>query len=263
MRVALCMVALVLVFVLPAQAANNIMIGIDSVPNYLTEFMVPFLYENDVDLECIVNGFTIAAYGDITALFGFNKTFATAGRFAEMPLYFLVRTFPDTSVASDSLLYGGCLIWYPGSTESIPAGPLEKLFSYEVLVTKIAGEDSEGDICIDSARKVWVSGDWMWDDGSGNIDPTFNNGNGAHCITYYDADMLRGDVTNDGKVNISDAVYLISFVFNGGPAPNPYIIGDANCDGKSNVGDAVYLINYVFKNGSPPGDPNRDGIPDC
>lgn len=263
MRVALGWIALMLVLVLPAQAANNIMIGIDSIPNYKTEFMVPFLYENDMDLECVVNGFTISASGDITALFGYNKTISTSPRFGEGPLYFSARTVPDSTAASDSILVGGCIVWYPGSTESIPAGPLEELFSYEVLVTQTAGLGSEGYICIDSASKVAAAGDWMWDAGSGNINPTFNDGNGAHCITYYTADRLCGDVMYDGKVNISDAVFLIGYVFSGGSEPDPYLSGDVNCDGKANLGDVVYIIRFVFRNGADPCDPNNDGIPDC
>ena len=39
--------------------------------------------------------------------------------------------------------------------------------------------------------------------------------------------------------------------------------GDANCDGSANVSDAVYLIRYIFLSGPPPGDPDGDGIPNC
>jgi len=49
-------------------------------------------------------------------------------------------------------------------------------------------------------------------------------------------------------------VYLINFIFNGGPALTPYVIcsGDANGDCVVNVGDAVYQINYIFKGGPAP-----------
>ena len=72
-----------------------------------------------------------------------------------------------------------------------------------------------------------------------------------------------GDANCDCKVNVSDAVYVINFVFSGGTAPAPYVSGDANCDEKVNVSDAVVIINYVFSQGYTPGDPNDDGIPDC
>jgi len=63
---------------------------------------------------------------------------------------------------------------------------------------------------------------------------------------------LCGDANGDESVNVGDAVYLINYVFSGGPAPNPVCIGDANGDGDVNVGDAVYVINYVFNGGPAP-----------
>jgi len=67
-------------------------------------------------------------------------------------------------------------------------------------------------------------------------------------------DCSPGDANDDGQVNVGDAVYLIAYIFKGGPAPQPYETcnGDANCDCQANVGDAVYIIGYVFKGGSPP-----------
>jgi len=63
-----------------------------------------------------------------------------------------------------------------------------------------------------------------------------------------------GDANGDGQVNVGDAVYVIGYVFKGGPAPTPYAkcSGDANGDCQCNVGDAVYIIGYVFKGGPPP-----------
>ncbi len=81
-----------------------------------------------------------------------------------------------------------------------------------------------------------------------NTDQIDSNGNdvGDAC------DYICGDVNNDAIPNVGDAVYLINFVFKGGPAPDPIEAGDANCDGLANVGDAVYMINFVFKGGSGP-----------
>jgi hypothetical protein len=65
-------------------------------------------------------------------------------------------------------------------------------------------------------------------------------------------DFICGDPNIDGQVNVGDAVYLIAYVFKGGPEPQPMDAGDANCDGDVNVGDAVYLIAYVFSSGAEP-----------
>ena len=90
-------------------------------------------------------------------------------------------------------------------------------------------------------------------------------------VLTYDADVILGgepqyicgDANADGIVNISDAVYLVTYIFSGGPAPVPLLSGDANCDGVVNISDAVYLISYIFGGGPAPCDPNGDGIPDC
>ena len=73
-----------------------------------------------------------------------------------------------------------------------------------------------------------------------------------HNITIYD--IVCGDSNNDSDINIGDSVFVLNYVFKGGPAPDPLCEGDANGDGSVNVGDAVYLIGYVFKGGSPPYD---------
>ncbi len=61
-----------------------------------------------------------------------------------------------------------------------------------------------------------------------------------------------GDASGDEAINISDAVYLINYIFRGGPAPVPPEAGDATCDDALNIADAVYLINYIFKGGPEP-----------
>ncbi len=66
--------------------------------------------------------------------------------------------------------------------------------------------------------------------------------------------VLCGDADSDDVVNISDAVYIITYVFKGGPAPDPECSGDANDDDALNVSDAVYIVNYIFKGGPPPVD---------
>jgi hypothetical protein len=65
--------------------------------------------------------------------------------------------------------------------------------------------------------------------------------------------FIRGDANGDGIINLGDAVYVLNYLFKGGPAPNPLDAGDANCDGTVDLGDAVYILNYLFKGGPPPG----------
>ena len=73
---------------------------------------------------------------------------------------------------------------------------------------------------------------------------------GSFNVTFQD--VQRGNVNCDGQVNVADVIYIISYLFKGGPSPNPFEAGDVNCDGKVTVSDVVYLINYLFKGGPPP-----------
>jgi hypothetical protein len=70
--------------------------------------------------------------------------------------------------------------------------------------------------------------------------------------TYAAQFSVCGDANDDGAVNIGDVVYVINYVFKGGPAPDPFEMGDANGDGEVNIADGVYLINYTFKGGPEP-----------
>jgi len=64
---------------------------------------------------------------------------------------------------------------------------------------------------------------------------------------------ICGDGNRDRELSITDAVYLINYLFRDGPAPQPEEAGDTNCDGQVSIADVVYLINYLFKDGPPPG----------
>ncbi len=71
-------------------------------------------------------------------------------------------------------------------------------------------------------------------------------------VVLIGLDFRAGDANGDRLVNIGDAVYVISYIFRGGPPPQPLEAGDANCNHAINVGDAVYLVNYIFRGGPPP-----------
>ncbi|MGB2980097.1 MAG: FlgD immunoglobulin-like domain containing protein [Candidatus Zixiibacteriota bacterium] len=88
----------------------------------------------------------------------------------------------------------------------------------------------------DGSRLVFCS------DRSGNRDLWI-----ASCLP-----TTRGDVNQDCVVDIGDVVFLISYLFRGGPPPDPLVIGDVNRDDVIDVGDVVYLVSYLYKGGPPP-----------
>lgn len=98
-----------------------------------------------------------------------------------------------------------------------------------------ADHDSIGDLCDncpDNANPAQQDSD--------------NDGIGDAC------DALCGDSDGSASLSISDAVFVINYIFAGGPAPNPMDAGDVNCDGNVNISDAVYLISFIFVGGTNP-----------
>ena len=70
---------------------------------------------------------------------------------------------------------------------------------------------------------------------------------GAFDSAGCTAVLLCGDIDGDANVTVGDIVYLINYIFKGGPPPNTISMADVNNDGRVNVGDIVGLINYAFR----------------
>jgi hypothetical protein len=81
----------------------------------------------------------------------------------------------------------------------------------------------------------------------GNGIPTDTSEGFFRIINY-----LPGDATGNLVVDVSDAVFLLNYLFKGGPVPNPKSSGDVNQDCVVDVADAIYVLNYLFKGGNPP-----------
>jgi hypothetical protein len=83
------------------------------------------------------------------------------------------------------------------------------------------------------------------------ITPT---GPGPHGILASQCQC--GDANSDHAIDISDAVFVISYIFSGGAAPGDcngtHGLGDANGDGAVDISDAVYLISFIFSGGPAP-----------
>lgn len=67
-------------------------------------------------------------------------------------------------------------------------------------------------------------------------------------------DFICGDVNGDTGTDIDDIIYLIEYVFQGGPEPIPLESGDIDCVNGVDISDIVYLVDFVFNGGSAPCD---------
>ncbi|MDH4222948.1 MAG: dockerin type I repeat-containing protein, partial [candidate division Zixibacteria bacterium] len=76
----------------------------------------------------------------------------------------------------------------------------------------------------------------------------------SQTFNFFVPSCIPGDANGDTKKEVTDVIYLINYLFKGGPLPQPILsCGDMNCDGEVKVTDVIYLINYLFKGGPPPG----------
>jgi hypothetical protein len=78
-----------------------------------------------------------------------------------------------------------------------------------------------------------------------------NPGEYSHTFAVF-VTGLCGDCNSDGYVNVSDAMWLVLYIFDDGKPPPTPEVGDVNCDGMVNVSDVVYLVNYIFNKGPCP-----------
>lgn len=59
--------------------------------------------------------------------------------------------------------------------------------------------------------------------------------------------FLRGDSNDDGSVDISDAVAVLGYLFQGGNAPYCADAADANDDGQVDIGDPILILRSLFQ----------------
>ncbi len=69
------------------------------------------------------------------------------------------------------------------------------------------------------------------------------------------AEFRRGDPTADAVTDISDGVFVLNFLFSGGPAPVCLDAADSDDNAAIELSDAVNLFSYLFLGGSPPPQP--------
>jgi len=74
----------------------------------------------------------------------------------------------------------------------------------------------------------------------------------APMATAVADSYVCGDADASGGVDIDDVVYLLNYIFAGGPAPDPSVSGDVDASGGVDIDDVVYLMNYIFAGGIDP-----------
>ncbi|MFH1686655.1 MAG: FG-GAP-like repeat-containing protein [bacterium] len=88
--------------------------------------------------------------------------------------------------------------------------------------------------------------------GSDGIVYVFNSMYEASCCVGFTGNI---DADPGDEINIADLVYLVNYMFNGGPVPACWDEVDIDGNGAGpDIADLVYLVNYMFNSGPLPAD---------
>jgi hypothetical protein len=158
-------------------------------------------------------------------------------------------------VGADTIGFTAASFMTPG----IPPGYVGDFFWITVALTDTASVG--GTFCLDSSwfppDGIWI---WAYDpppEGPGSFAPSWS---GPHCWPIIGECCLgqRGNVDFDpeDQLDISDLVFMVDYMFTGGPVPPCW--EEADIDGSGGDGiditDLVHLVDYMFTGGPPPAD---------
>ncbi len=82
----------------------------------------------------------------------------------------------------------------------------------------------------------------------------------ALALFTAEAGTLRGDVDEDGSVNITDVTALINYLLLGDASGISKVNADSNQDGKVNIDDVTVLIDRLLKGEWPENEQNNDYV---
>ncbi len=123
------------------------------------------------------------------------------------------------------------------------------------------GKNDSGVLMPWDSYRVEIIAECLYTNASGQPTNTVMKSTGF-TLCEGSCNWIIGDANGDGYIDISDAVYLIQYIFAGGATPMPGA-GDADCSRSVDISDPVFIINYAFAGGPEPGNPDGIPPPDC
>ena len=88
-------------------------------------------------------------------------------------------------------------------------------------------------------------------DGTEDVDVTTENQEEARVFFGSHSGPRPGDVNADGRIDVSDVVTILLFLFADRALPCSNTV-DFNGDGDLNLADALLLLTYLLRAGDPP-----------
>ncbi len=81
-------------------------------------------------------------------------------------------------------------------------------------------------------------------------------GSSAIAAETREGPFVRGDADGDGQTTIADAIGILDFLFERGPAADCLDALDADDSGGLDLADGMHLLSFLFSGGSPPPPPH-------
>ncbi len=185
---------------------------------------------------------------------------------------------PDIFVGSTTLEPGN---WYHVAVTSLGTGGEKKLFvngqpEEQRLYLPSLGGDPENPLGV---RDGWPAGnarlgsfvgfaarqhDTVYDDvriysralEDAEIEELYGDDPPPPQIVFH-----RGDGDDNGEVQLTDAIRILAFLFQGGPAPVCMDAADADNNNEVQLTDAIRILAFLFQGGPPPATPGPDTEP--
>ncbi|MBI4605826.1 MAG: lamin tail domain-containing protein [Planctomycetes bacterium] len=99
---------------------------------------------------------------------------------------------------------------------------------------------------------------------AGDLDVRVANSNGLSSEPYAvrivaeKRRFIRGDADRSATLELTDAVVMLRFLFQGGEPPSCLDAADADDDGALGITDAIVLLRFLFQGGAAPPAPHPD-----
>ncbi|MDH3939218.1 MAG: SBBP repeat-containing protein, partial [candidate division Zixibacteria bacterium] len=134
-----------------------------------------------------------------------------------------------------------------------------------------AADEQGNGVAVDQIGNAYIAGSINSDEASFPVeigpDLTHNGGGSDAFVAKVSVSVsccmppLRGNIDYDpgDLIDISDLVYLVDYMFTGGPAPHCMEEADINGDGQHDIADLVFLVDYMFSGGPDPAGCGKSG----
>jgi len=149
----------------------------------------------------------------------------------------------------------------PGSFELFEEPPARWRIEVDGETIRVYGDDVLVTEVTDNTRRAGYFGFWAYLNGQ---QVRFDNlcivegpfAGSPECDGPPDeTEFVRGDVDGNGRVELTDGVFVFNFLFLGGPPPACRAAADTSRQGDVNLTSGVYVLNFLFLGGPAPPPP--------